>query len=162
MNVDLHKPAHPVIRHPGEASAFWTMGQLLVRQLGGDESGGEVAVTETRMPGGLATPLHIHSRESELGYVLEGEVDFRCGEETRRCGPGGFFYLPKGFPHAFKVAPAGARVLFVALPAGIERLYEEVGVPAERMELPNLPPEIARWLELSHSYGIQVVGPPLS
>ncbi len=151
-----------MIRGADEGPAFWSMGMLSIRKLGGEESSGEVAVMEARFPGGLATPLHVHSREAELNYVLEGEVTFRCGEEVRSCGPGSFVHLPRHVPHAFRIGAGGARVLFVALPAGIERLYEEVGVPALRLELPDLPPNVARWLELSHSYGIQVLGPPMS
>jgi quercetin dioxygenase-like cupin family protein len=161
MEVQMQSMVNAVIRERDEGSAFWTMGMLSVRKLGSEESGGEAAVMEASFPPDVAPPLHVHTREAELNYVLEGEVTFRCGDEVKTCGPGGFVYLPKEVPHTFKVGPAGARVLFIVLPGGAERLYEEVGVPATRRELPGLPPNVARWLELSHSYGIRVVGGPL-
>lgn len=65
-------------------------------------------------------------------------------------------------PHAFRPGPAGALVLGLVVPGGLEELYEQVGQPAPALRLPDLPPDAARRLQLSHHYGIEVLGPPLA
>lgn len=160
MTTTEHTAA--LIRDAGEGTALWTMGQLMTIKARSAETGGELAAMEIAMPQTAAPPLHIHRREAEIMYVLEGEVTFRCGDEVRTVGPGGFVYLPKGVAHAFRPGPAGARVLALVVPGGLEELYEEVGRPTTELRLPDLPPEVARWMQLSHRYGIEVIGPPLA
>jgi hypothetical protein len=58
------------------------------------------------------------------------------------------------------------KFLAIVAPGGLMDLYDEVGCPAGRRELPEPGPEqmqadIGRWLEASSRYGIQVLGPPL-
>lgn len=120
-----------------------------------------LTVMEALMPPGSAPPFHIHRHETVINYVLAGEIRFQCGEATFNDGPGGFIYLPKGVPHRFKVGSDSARMLCVVTPAGLEDLYERVGVTASRRELPILPPNVAGWIELSRAHGIEIVGPPL-
>jgi len=153
--------AKAIIRDGPEGDALWSMGQLWILKARGAETGGELAAMEVTMPTHAAPPLHIHQHEAEVMYVLEGEITFRCGDEVRTCGPGGFVYLPRKVPHAFRPGPNGARIFSLVLPAGLEELYEAAGTPATELRLPNLPPDVAKWLQLSHRYGIEVIGPPL-
>jgi mannose-6-phosphate isomerase-like protein (cupin superfamily) len=150
-----------VVRSAGEGKALWTMGQLMLVKASSEETGGEMAALETRMTWMAAPPLHIHHHESEINVVLEGEITVRCGEETWECGPGSFVYLPKGVPHAFRPGPEGARMLFIVMPGGLETLYEKVGVPAEELRQPDLPPDIEGWMQHASHYGLELVGPPI-
>jgi quercetin dioxygenase-like cupin family protein len=126
------------------------------------ETGGTCSVLEVSFPPNVGPPLHIHTRESELNYVLSGEMTFRCGDDEFACGPGGFLYLPRDMPHAFKSGSTGARMLAITLPGGLEGLYETVGMEAESPTLPTEPPNIAGWLEHASSYGLEIVGSPLA
>jgi quercetin dioxygenase-like cupin family protein len=155
-------PPKAIIRDAGDGYGIWSMGGHWTIKANAEDTGGELAAMEILMPGGTAPPLHAHHHEVELMYVVEGEVSFRCGEEQRACQPGAFVYLPRGVPHAFKVESSQARLLGLVVPGGLERFYEAVGEPATKLKLPDAPPDVARWLELSHGYGIEVVGPPLS
>lgn len=150
-----------IIRDTGEGDAFWTMGQLWTLKARSSETGGNLAAMEVAMGAGSAPPLHIHHNESEIMYVVEGSITFRCGDEVRACGPGGFVYLPSGVPHAFLAGPQGAKVLGLVLPGGLEELYEQAGVLATELRLPNMPPDVAKWMQLSHRFGIEVIGPPM-
>ncbi len=50
-----------------------------------DATGGSVAVIEhTLEPGLLAAPLHRHTHEEEISYVLEGEVTVQQGPTLQR------------------------------------------------------------------------------
>src|SRR3989337_1708410 len=79
---------------------------------------------------GCGPPLHVHSREDEALYVLEGQIRFRQGDDEFVAGPGTWVWGPRGVPHAFKVESEAARALVVVTPGGFERMFEEGGVPA--------------------------------
>jgi mannose-6-phosphate isomerase-like protein (cupin superfamily) len=73
------------------------------------------------------TPLHVHEREDELFYVLEGDHIFVVGEEEFRVRPGGLVFAPRGVPHSQRrVVPRTGRVLVLTAPAGLERFFREL------------------------------------
>jgi len=43
--------------------------------------------------------LHTQNSHDEIVVVLEGEVDFRVGAETRRVGPGDLVFIPRHTIH---------------------------------------------------------------
>jgi mannose-6-phosphate isomerase-like protein (cupin superfamily) len=78
------------------------------------------------------TPLHVHAREDEMFYVLEGEHVVRCGDEEFRLGPGGVVFLPRGIPHSQRrVVPGEGRLLILTSPAGFEGFFRQLAA-AER------------------------------
>lgn len=56
--------------------------------------------------------LHTQQSHEEIVVVLEGDVDFRVGAETRRVGPGDFIFIPRDTVHG-PIIEAGQR--FAAL-----------------------------------------------
>ena len=86
---------------------------------------GAFALFEEREP--LDTPLHVHEREDELFFVIEGEHVFQVGEEEFRIGPGGLVFAPRGVPHAQRrVVPRTGRVLVLSVPAGLDGFFREL------------------------------------
>jgi quercetin dioxygenase-like cupin family protein len=156
-----------VVRGPGEGKATWAMGSLFERLASGAETGGAFDLTLATQPPGIAPPLHVHSREAEAFYVLEGTMIYQAGEEFHRLAAGSFIYLPQGVPHAFRITgTTPARFVSFDTPAGLMDLYDEVGMPALERRLPgpdglSIEEEIPRWNEISPRYGLQVVGPPI-
>jgi hypothetical protein len=74
-------------------------------------------------------PLHVHHRDDEAWYVLEGTLRFRIGEEVFEAGPGSAVMAAKGIPHAYGNARRGelARYLLVITPrirALVQALHE--------------------------------------
>lgn len=154
-------------RSAAEGQATWAMGSLFERLLGAAESDGALGVSLVTQPPGIATPLHLHTREAEAFYVLAGTLTYRAGEDTYHLAPGSFMYLPQGMPHAFRVTGTEP-MQFLALtsPGGLMDLYDEVGMAAWEHRLPGedgqpMDVEIAKWSEVGPRYGLQVVGPPL-
>ncbi len=158
----------PVYRSEGDGDGMWAMGALMEMKLTAAETGGEVGALLVTQPPGVATPLHVHHREAEVAYVLQGTMTYRAGEDTFHLEPGGMLFLPKATPHAFRITGTSAcRWLGFVLPGGLEGLYAEVGRPAVQRTMPEFtgvpdPEEIARWNEIGPGYGVQVVGPPLA
>ncbi len=156
-----------VVRGPGEGSATWAMGSLFERLASGAETGGAFDLTLATQPPGIAPPLHVHTREAEAFYVLEGTMVYQAGDELHHLAAGSFIYLPKGIPHAFRITgTTPVRFLGFETPAGLMDLYDEVGMPAAERRLPgtdgfSMEEEIPRWSEISPRYGLQVVGPPI-
>jgi quercetin dioxygenase-like cupin family protein len=151
-----------LILQPGAGTALWSMGMLMTVKAGDRDTDSLFSVIEVQLPAGAAPPLHIHHREAELNYLLDGEMRFQCGDAVQHARAGTFVYIPRGVAHAFKAGDAGARMLALTSPAGIEHLYETVGEPAQERVLPNTPPNIPGWLENAARFGIEVIGPPLS
>ena len=155
----------PVKRTGGSGAAIWAMGGLFEHLVGAGDTNGELAVSLVTQPPGTGSPLHVHTREAEAWYLLEGSMNYLAGGELFHLAAGDFIYLPRDVPHAFRVTgSAPARFLGLTLPGGLMDLYDEVGVPADERRLPDRgvsAEEIARWNELGPRYGLRVVGPPI-
>ncbi len=112
-------------------------------------TGGALGLAEGIIPAGHSPHMHVHRNEDEAFYVLEGTVDFACGDERFRGEAGAFVFLPRGLPHTFLGAgPGAARVLILLQPAGLEELFLETD--AERVHA------------VLRKHGVEIVGPPLS
>ena len=82
------------------------------------------------MPAESGPPLHIHERESESIYVLDGEVRVVANGEDFTLAPGGFVHMPKGSLHKFEnTLKEPSRILLIFLPSGIEGYFRELGTP---------------------------------
>jgi len=113
---------------------------------------------------GFSPPLHVHQREDESFYVLEGELTMRCGDRTFEARPGAFVFLPRGVPHTFVVeGDRPARMLTLITPGGGEAFFREAGRPAESDGLPPAaPPDIAALKRAGAMFGSEIVGPPMA
>ncbi len=98
-----------------------------------EDSGGAMTVLEEGTPM-LDTPLHVHSKEDELFYIVEGEHVVTRGDQEFRLGPGDAIFLPRGVPHAQKrVNPGVGRELVVLTPGGFEEFFRDLAqADAER------------------------------
>ena len=112
-------------------------------KLGAAQSNGELTLIEDLVPVDSGPPLHVHEKENETYYVLEGEFEFVCGSERVTGGAGTFVFAPRGLPHRYKnIGTAPGRVLFGFTPAGIEAFFGELG--AQEALNPAIMIEIAR------------------
>ena len=109
-----------------------TFGEVtVVIRVSAEDSGGAMTVLEEVEP--MAdTPLHVHSKEDELFYIVEGEHIITLGEEEFRLGPGEAIFAPRGIPHAQRrVEPGVGRELVVFTPGGFEQFFRDLA-EAER------------------------------
>jgi mannose-6-phosphate isomerase-like protein (cupin superfamily) len=110
---------------------------------------------------GGAPPLHVHHREDETFYVLEGKISVLVGEERFEAGPGDFVFGPRGVPHAFLVRSERAKFLVTFTPAGIERFFADVAVPVAGKPAPDpVAPDVDAWTRRMADFEIEIVGPP--
>jgi quercetin dioxygenase-like cupin family protein len=155
--------AEPNLVGPSEGDAYWFLGALATIKASTESTGGGVAVIEHLAPRGHGSPLHVHTREDEWFYILEGELTFWVDGQVSVASAGSFVYGPKGLPHTFIVSSELARFLLVTEPAGFERFTRALGQPAERREIPppaTEPPDVEGLAKLAATFGLQIVGPP--
>ncbi len=146
----------------GGGTAIWMLDTLMNVKAGGDETRGAFTLIEALAPSGFGTPLHIHHREEEGFYVLEGSMTVQCGDDRWVAEPGSFVLLPRGVPHAYLVNDGPCRMLQVTSPAQFEKFAEEVGRPAESATLPQpSPPDFEKLEAAGARWGIETTGPPL-
>jgi quercetin dioxygenase-like cupin family protein len=130
----------------------------------GQDTNGAFALSELTAQPEFAPPPHIHHREDESFYILEGQFEFLDNDRIFTAGAGAFIYLPKGRLHMHRAAGgAPARALVLVTPAGIEKFIEEAGVPATDVSsVPPPPemPELERIVALAQKYGVEVPPPP--
>ena len=120
----------PLTRKPTEGRALWHLGALLVFKALGAETNGQYWALEGFADKQMAVPLHSHSREDEIWYVLEGEIEFILGDEHRIGTAGSFVYIPRDTPHTFMVRSETARWFGFGTPAGLDQWFFETGQPA--------------------------------
>jgi len=160
-----HGPApSPIALRPGEGEALWFMDFLATIKASAEETGGRVAVILHSGPKDSGSPLHVHHRESEWFYVLDGELIVWVGGQVVRAPAGSFVFGPQGTPHTFTVSsPGGARFLLVTEPAGFEGFMRSCAEPAQSLTLPprpSVPPDPGRMTAIAAEYGLDILGPP--
>jgi quercetin dioxygenase-like cupin family protein len=149
-----------VVRQPGAGRAVAVVGDVYRFLATGEDTGGRYALWEAVVPPGGGPPPHVHSREEEGFYVLDGEITFTIGDKRLVAGAGTFANLPAGTPHSFKnESGRPARMLISVAPAGLEQMFFEFGVPLPEGSTTALPPtkeEIERLLAVAPKYGIEI------
>src|SRR5436190_18958068 len=110
----------PALLGPGEGDRMsWFTATLILKA-----STPDVGLVEIDIRPGEEPPLHVHSREDEWFYVLDGTALFYLGGETHAAEPGSFVSFPRGIPHTFTVTSKSARLLLLNAPGGFERMSE--------------------------------------
>jgi mannose-6-phosphate isomerase-like protein (cupin superfamily) len=105
------------------------LGSIGARHLAdGYETGGGFSVVEHPMPPrALAAPLHLHTREDEYSYVLEGRMGALLGDEVVIAETGDFVFKPRNQWHTFwNAGDEPARILEIIAPAGFELFFREL------------------------------------
>jgi quercetin dioxygenase-like cupin family protein len=101
-------------------------GTELTFKVPGDQAAGASCLEFAAAPG-FDTGLHVHDKLEETFYVLEGEFEFRAGDEVRRALPGGVMFVPPGVPHRFSnPTDAPAKLLLIMSPADFDRYFVEL------------------------------------
>jgi mannose-6-phosphate isomerase-like protein (cupin superfamily) len=131
------------------------LGSLIVARA--ENTGGSFALLVHTIPPNGGPPLHIHAREDEMWWVLEGQLRFKADNEIFRAPAGSFVFVPRGTPHCLQnVGNSPARYLEMFTPAGMERFFEELN----QQPAGTLSPESYR--SIAERAWMKVVGPPLS
>ena len=121
-------------------------------------TGGAFGLIESSaMPPGFGSPYHVHHREDESFYVIEGEMAFVVDGQWHYAGPGTFVHGPRDIPHGFAVVGTRpARMLLLATPGGFEQFVMALSTP---FDTAPAPPDMAAVMEAATRHGIDILGP---
>ena len=149
LNAEGEAASRTFAHEPGEGEARWWFDGLATIKATKEQTGGHYTLVEVLEPEGEG-PLHVHYREDEGFWVLEGQLTFEVGEETIKAGPGSFVFGPKDVPHRFTVESGPARLLFILSPAGFEEFVYATSEPAKEHALPPAPEGPPSEAEMEH------------
>jgi mannose-6-phosphate isomerase-like protein (cupin superfamily) len=144
----------------GEGERIWIVGDTMTLKATAASTSGSLMLLENLTAPGGGPPPHVHTREDEFWYVLDGTFEIRIGDEVHAVGPGGFAYAPRGTLHNFRnTAETPSRILVGFTPAGIEGFFREAGRPAtdDGPAPPLDEDEVARTMAAAPAYGLEAV-----
>lgn len=151
------------VRTPNDGRTITVVGDIYRFLVTAADTDGKYAQFEAIVPPGGGPPPHVHSREEEGFFVLEGEITFISGERRFVAGPGSFVNMPIGTPHCFKnETDRPARMMLTVAPAGFEQMFLDVGTEVPFGTTTTPPPtkaDIDKLLTAAPRYGIQILVP---
>jgi quercetin dioxygenase-like cupin family protein len=119
-----------------EGQARWWFSSLAVIKASAADTGGAVSIIEVTEPPRAEGPLHVHHREDEGFWMLEGDATFVIGDTTIEAHAGDYLFGPRDIPHRYSAGDAGCRILFIMTPGGFENLVIDMSEPAGSRTLP--------------------------
>jgi quercetin dioxygenase-like cupin family protein len=154
--------ATPTVKHPGSGEHLqFAGGGVLTLKASAADTAGAVLIFEHRASRGKATPLHVHHNEDEGIYVLEGGLRVHIAGAEHVLETHGFFFVPRGVPHAFIVTSEQAHLLCVQTPATIEAFYRSASDPVDAKADETQQADPGRVREAARRFeGITMIGPP--
>lgn len=129
----------------------------------GQQTNGMFSLMYIEVHKGNEPPPHVHQREDESYYILEGLIRFWIGDQVIDAKAGDFIHLPKGLPHRFEVQSECVKELMWITPSGLEQWFWDNSRPAPGMQpLPVMtgppPPEmIEHFVRSLSEYGVEMV-----
>ncbi len=161
QNSNLVRSLKPVGVAQEQGEARWWLGMLAVIKATAADTAGQMAIVEVTTPPGFAAPLHVHHREDEAFWLLEGDATFEVGGTTIEAHAGDYLFGPRDIPHRFTVGSAGCRMLFICTPGGFEELVIAMSEPAASRTLPppsDEEPDRERIAAIARAYGNEILG----
>jgi quercetin dioxygenase-like cupin family protein len=160
MTIEL--VSAPFHTGPGQGAAVWHLGALLTFKATAEATAGRLWAKELLAPRGMAVPRHVHSREDEAFYVLDGEVSMHIGDDVIHAETGSFLWGPRTVPHAFRIDSETAKVLVISTPGGYDRFFFDTGTPAATPTPPPAtePPDLDAVAAAARAHGVDIIGPP--
>ncbi|WP_316546290.1 cupin domain-containing protein [Klebsiella oxytoca] len=152
------------ILNPGEGQMTGVAGDIYTIKASSRDTNGAYTIMEAIIPAQKGPPPHRHSREEESFFILDGELEFFADGERSVAGPGTSVTVPIGSLHYFRnLGDTPARMLIVAVPAGLDDYFIEVSQPAGTFSEANPPAmdeaQIKKMIEKAPDYGIEIVPP---
>ncbi|MGK7887795.1 MAG: cupin domain-containing protein [Leptolyngbyaceae cyanobacterium] len=135
-----------------DAGTVWNIfGLQIVGKVMSAQTNGKYAVVITTTPPGGGPPLHVHQREDELFYILEGTYEFQFGDETVTANQGDMVHLPRQIPHRFRnMGEQPGVTMNTMTPGGFEQFFVDID------QLPkDQPLDRQQVAAIAHTYGLQ-------
>ena len=160
QEADQMTALEPVAVSNNQGDARWWFGTLAVIKTTAAQTGGQLTIIDVTNPPGFEGPLHVHHRDDEGFWILEGSVTLKVGETTIEASAGDYLFAPRDIPHRYSVGDAGCRMLFIMVPGGMEDIVRATSEPAASLTLPPPPdkePDIDAIKAISKEHGYDLL-----
>jgi quercetin dioxygenase-like cupin family protein len=97
MKGNMNNTSSPLTafkRAPSLDLSQWENGNLTTNLAEKKDTNGALFLVEAMLAPGTEPPSHVHTREDELFYVLEGEFDVYVGKEAFKVKRGNACFFP--------------------------------------------------------------------
>jgi mannose-6-phosphate isomerase-like protein (cupin superfamily) len=143
-----------------DSKEFVLAGIIMKRLLSGEQTAGQFCLFENRSDGNTKTPIHVHARDDETVYIIEGELSAVVDGQPRRLTAGESIFLPRNIPHQLvNMSGIPCRYILIGTPALFDRFVEAGGHELHPGEVvgPPAPEEIERLHGASPRFGITLL-----
>jgi quercetin dioxygenase-like cupin family protein len=123
----------------GQGNRLGVAGGVYTIKATGKDTGGAYALIEMLVPPQSGAPPHLHSREVESFYILEGSLSFWVADQKVTGEAGSLVIAPPGVPHTFKnKGDTPARALLLITPPGVGKVFRRNRpIPERRVGRPS-------------------------
>jgi quercetin 2,3-dioxygenase len=120
------------------------------------DTNGQLAAFEYEGFAKMGPPLHLHLKQDETFYVLEGEYLFQVGEQKHTLRAGDTIFLPRNIAHTWLQLTDKGKLMYVLQPAGkMEEFFK-------KMNSLQGPPTAELVQQIHTEHEMRIVGPSLS
>ena len=161
QDINSAQTLQPAVVTSNEGEARWWFDCLAVIKATAADTGGQMSIIEITEPPGAEGPLHVHHREDEGFWLLEGSATIEVGDLTVEAHAGDYVFGPRDIPHRYSVGDAGCRMLFILTPGGFEDLVIAMSEPAASRTLPphsDQEPDWERVAAIARAHGAELLG----
>jgi quercetin dioxygenase-like cupin family protein len=151
-----------IVRATAQQRIAWIGGSVHRVLLDGTATDDRLAMLRSSMRGGAASPVHVHDREDETVYVMDGEATFWAGHRRWDLTAGDTAFLPRGVPHTYLITSDTADLITVCNPAGIEEFFRAAGWDSSDPPPPDWVPTVEAMRLAAEACGQRVLGPPIA
>ena len=117
----------PIVVPPNTGEELNIAGSPIFHKIKSKDTNGVFSVMEFVTPPGKGVALHVHEREDELVYLLDGEIEVTLGDQKMKAVPGVMALLPRGVPHGFtNIGNKPSRLLDTILPVAFDNYFVEL------------------------------------
>ena len=152
-------------RAPTVEMSTWYKGILISNLATEQDTGGVFELVEAKMRKGTEPPPHVHEREDELFYVLDGVLDAYVGDTCLRATAGSCVFLPRRRAHAFKIQSEQIHMLTFMTPGGFMNASASMAIPARSLDIPPedgvtyATVDLGETIKVFETYGVRMLAP---
>ncbi len=160
----MHSLKHliPKFIAPGEGHLLTvTGGDQTTSKLTSTDTGDRLSLAEYTVIPNAGPPLHVHEREDEVFWILEGEVTFWVNNHRIVAKPGACIFAARGVPHTFKnCSTTNAKMILIVTPAAnFETFFSGISRPDAQGKPPSEEVVMARVMAEAPRHGLTILGP---
>jgi len=127
-NIDERTaPLQPTIVKPEQVLPIKAFGLDIKVLLSTEAAGGAISVLMGWHKPGEGPPDHVHFKQEEMFFIVEGTYELTVGGQTSTAGPGTIVFIPRNTVHRFKnVGDTTACMLDWTLPGGQDHYFKAI------------------------------------